>query len=49
MLFQDNCISCHGKEKPKAQLIQRLAREMRNPVRLAGRVVRYFTLFAKRA
>ncbi len=28
---------------------KRLVREMRNPVRLAGRVLRYFTLFAKRA
>jgi radical SAM superfamily enzyme YgiQ (UPF0313 family) len=28
---------------------KRLVREMKNPVRLAGRVVRYFTLFAKRA
>ncbi len=28
---------------------KRLVREMKNPVRLAGRVIRYFTLFAKRA
>jgi radical SAM superfamily enzyme YgiQ (UPF0313 family) len=28
---------------------RRLARELRNPVRLAGRVVRYLTLFRKRA
>ena len=28
---------------------KRLMREMRHPARLAGRVVRYFTLFAKRA
>ena len=27
----------------------RLVREMRNPVRLAGKVARYFTLFRKRA
>lgn len=28
---------------------KRLVRELKNPVRFAGRVVRYFTLFAKRA
>jgi hypothetical protein len=28
---------------------KRLARELRTPMRLAGKVVRYFTLFAKRA
>jgi radical SAM superfamily enzyme YgiQ (UPF0313 family) len=28
---------------------KRIARELRNPLRLAGRVARYFTLFAKRA
>jgi radical SAM superfamily enzyme YgiQ (UPF0313 family) len=28
---------------------KRIVREMKNPVRLAGRVLRYFTLFAKRA
>ena len=28
---------------------RRLVREMKHPLRLAGRVMRYFTLFAKRA